>query len=165
METIWPYPEEEPAFEKSGAYTAWIAATDNKVHSGAAWRVQVKGDEMATPVERAKPSDGKSTSQRAILGALVGALETLPPVSTVDVYTNGQYVTDLIDNFNEKRACGWESSDGPLANIDLLKRIEKVRTERQIEWSVHQVTKGKQPHSSIIEHLRRLARSVCRDAS
>jgi ribonuclease HI len=99
------------------------------------------------------------------LAALAGALETLPSGSRLDVYTRLEYVLTVANNLEQWKSRGWELSERPAKNSDILQRIWEVLTKRKIELHVHHVPKGEQPHDSIIEELNLLARSKWRNAS
>lgn len=161
----WKYSEHGPSFAHVGAFNAWIGCSNLKSHSAAAWRVEPKNKTGEEAVEVVHRSDGSSTAPRAILGALAGVLETLPPDSTVDLYTNSEYVETVISNVAVWKSEGWEGPEGPRPNVEILGRIERVLRVRRIPvYPRHIVKNARDPNYEILERLKRMAKSACREA-
>lgn len=160
--TEWPYPEAEPDFDEAGEFDGWLAGSGGPEKSAAAWSVVSKADPSVF-IEKVKLSRPKSTSQRAALASLVGALEALKMESSLDCYTRSEYAVTAAENIDAWRQRGWQSTDAALANRDILLRIEEVLRTRQITLQMHHVPKGRAPHDEPIERLTRRARGKVRD--
>ncbi|WP_168991903.1 MULTISPECIES: RNase H family protein [Mesorhizobium] len=160
--TKWPYPEAEPDFDEVGEFDGWLAGSGSPGKSASAWRVVSKTDPSSF-VEKVKLSRPKGTSPRAALGSLVGALEALKRGSSLDCYTRSEYAITAAESIDVWKQRGWQSTDEPLANRDILLRIEEVLRTRQITLRMHHVPKARAPHDEIIETLTRRARGKVRD--
>lgn len=160
--TDWHYPEAQPVFAKPGEFEAWISGSGGRVRSAAVWLIRSKS---VPPVafEPVRKSEGKSSAQRAILGSLVGVLESVQPNSTIDCYTNSTYAIGAAKDHELRAARGWEGSDGPLANQPILKRIHYVLNSRHVALRMHFVGEGHEPHHSTIKRLTLRARGAWRE--
>lgn len=161
--TEWHYPEAKPDFIEPGAFNAWIAGSGSSARSAAAWRVE-SANRPGHFVEAAKSSASISTAPRALLASLAGVLEALPFGSEVKCYTRGQYAVDVAISLDAWISQGWQGSDGPLANRDILERIAHVLKSRKLVLNVCHVTKGHQEYTTV-ERLTKRARGLVRDLS
>lgn len=164
IKSEWRYPEGAPQFDQAGEFIAWLAGSGGPEKSAAAWRVEAK-EIPGLFIETVKSSDLHSTSPRAALAGLAGALEALQPGSTLAAFTRSEYVQTAANNILSWKAQDWEGSDGPLANCDILRRVERVLRERAIRLWVYHVPKGYSPHDETIERLTKRARAARRDAA
>lgn len=77
-----------------------------------------------------------TTNNRMELTAVIRGLEALKRSSTVEVYTDSQYVqqgmTSWIANWKRR---GWMTSDRkPVRNVDLWKRLDELMIGHQVAW-------------------------------
>jgi ribonuclease HI len=158
--TGWRYPEGAPQFEKAGSFDAWIAGSGSPTKSAAAYRVEPSGKPEQYIEPDAMVSDGDSTDQRGVLGALAGVVEALPARSDVTVYSRSEYAVWLKREIAKWAAENWRDGKRERSNADILKRIWKVLNERELRFEVVHVPKGQPPHDEVIERLQVKARNA-----
>ena len=78
----------------------------------------------------------QTTNNRMELTAVIRALETLQRPSTVEVYTDSQYVQKGISEWlPDWKRRGWRTADKkPVKNIDLWQRLEQVAGKHRVTW-------------------------------
>jgi ribonuclease HI len=77
-----------------------------------------------------------TTNNRMELTAVIRALESLEGPSTVEVYTDSQYVQKGISEWlpSWKRR-GWRTADKkPVKNVDLWQRLERAAAAHRVSW-------------------------------
>jgi ribonuclease HI len=77
-----------------------------------------------------------TTNNRMELMAVIRALESLESTSTVEVYTDSQYVQKGISEWlpSWKRR-GWRTADKkPVKNVDLWQRLERAAGAHRVTW-------------------------------
>lgn len=100
------------------------------------------------PVAEGSASIGEATNQYAEIMAAVMALEAVPPGSTIDLYSDSQYVVKTM-------ADGWKRR----ANLEGWIALDRAATlHRKVRW--HHVRGHSGEHWN--EHVDRLASSACR---
>ena len=92
----------------------------------------------------------KPTNNRAEYMALIRAHEVAPPGVTLKAYTDSMLllktVTEWIPSWKRK---GWKKADGsPLLNVDLVKRIDQLKTERIVTMQHVRAHTGKTDYYS-----------------
>jgi ribonuclease HI len=78
----------------------------------------------------------ETTSNRMELTAVIEALSSLwRPRSRVLILSDSRYVVNCGAQWiaGWKRS-GWRRKDGPLKNVDLLRRLDELATSHEIEW-------------------------------
>lgn len=89
--------------------------------------------------ERRKEMNGgeaETTNNRMELTAAIMALEALKGRSSVDLYTDSNYVrggiTDWIDKWQRN---GWRTAaKKPVKNVDLWQRLDTARQSHEVRW-------------------------------
>ncbi|MBU6460142.1 MAG: ribonuclease HI [Proteobacteria bacterium] len=78
-----------------------------------------------------------TTNNRMELVAVIHALETLKTACQVFLYTDSQYVQKGISEWlpNWKRRQWRTSSNGPVKNVDLWKRLDEITQNHQVSWN------------------------------
>ena len=78
----------------------------------------------------------QTTNNRMELTAVVRALEALEHSSTVDVYTDSQYVQKGISEWlPDWKRRGWRTADKkPVKNVDLWQRLEAALAPHRVQW-------------------------------
>jgi len=78
----------------------------------------------------------QTTNNRMELTAVIRALETLQRPSTVEVYTDSQYVQKGISEWlPDWKRRGWRTADKkPVKNVDLWQRLEQVAGKHRVTW-------------------------------
>ena len=78
----------------------------------------------------------QTTNNRMELTAVIRALETLERPSTVEVYTDSQYVQKGISEWlPDWKRRGWRTADKkPVKNVDLWQRLEGVAGKHRVTW-------------------------------
>ena len=80
--------------------------------------------------------ESQTTNNRMELTAVIRALEALEHSSTVEVYTDSQYVQKGISEWlpSWKRR-GWRTADKkPVKNVDLWQELERVAEKHRVTW-------------------------------
>lgn len=77
-----------------------------------------------------------TTNNRMELMAAISALESLGGASTVDLYTDSQYVRNGISSWIQNwKARGWLTADRkPVKNEDLWRRLDTARERHEVIW-------------------------------
>jgi len=83
-----------------------------------------------------KGGAAETTNNRMELTAAIEALAALKRPSSVDFYTDSQYlrggITQWIDGWKRN---GWKTADRkPVKNVDLWQRLDAVRAQHTIAW-------------------------------
>lgn len=83
-----------------------------------------------------KGGAAETTNNRMELTAAIEALAVLKRPSTVDFYTDSQYlrggITAWINNWKKN---GWRTNDRkPVKNVDLWQKLDDLRTRHQVAW-------------------------------
>jgi ribonuclease HI len=78
----------------------------------------------------------QTTNNRMELTAVVRALEALEHSSTVEVYTDSQYVQKGISEWlPDWKRRGWRTADKkPVKNVDLWQELERVAGRHRVTW-------------------------------
>jgi ribonuclease HI len=78
----------------------------------------------------------QTTNNRMELTAVVRALEALEHSSTVEVYTDSQYVQKGISEWlPDWKRRGWRTADKkPVKNVDLWQELERVAGKHRVSW-------------------------------
>jgi ribonuclease HI len=78
----------------------------------------------------------RTTNNRMELTAVIRALETLEAPSTVEVYTDSQYVQKGISEWlHAWKRRGWRTADRqPVKNIDLWQRLDRAAAPHRVSW-------------------------------
>jgi len=78
----------------------------------------------------------RTTNNRMELTAVIRALETLEEPSTVEVYTDSQYVQKGISEWlHAWKRRGWRTADKqPVKNIDLWQRLDRAAAPHRVSW-------------------------------
>ena len=78
----------------------------------------------------------QSTNNRMELTAVIRALETLEQASTVEVYTDSQYVQKGISEWlPDWKRRGWRTADKkPVKNVDLWQRLDRLAAPHRVSW-------------------------------
>jgi ribonuclease HI len=78
----------------------------------------------------------QTTNNRMELTAVVRALEALEHPSTVEVYTDSQYVQKGISEWlPDWKRRGWRTADKkPVKNVDLWQELERVAGKHRVTW-------------------------------
>lgn len=79
--------------------------------------------------------ENPSTNNRMELMAAIRALGSLKNQSTVDLYTDSEYLRQGIDKWMEewvKR--GWKRKQGQLANRELWQELHQLNQKHQVKW-------------------------------
>jgi ribonuclease HI len=80
--------------------------------------------------------ESQTTNNRMELTAVIRALEALEHSSTVEVYTDSQYVQKGISEWlpSWKRR-GWRTADKkPVKNVDLWQELERAAEKHRVTW-------------------------------
>jgi len=77
-----------------------------------------------------------TTNNRMELTAVIRALETLKHPSTVEVYTDSQYVQKGISEWlPDWKRRGWRTADKkPVKNVDLWQELERAAGRHRVSW-------------------------------
>lgn len=80
--------------------------------------------------------ENKTTNNRMELMAVIMALESLNKQCEVKLTSDSQYVLKGINEWMENwKKRGWKTAaKKPVKNVDLWKRLDKVRENHNIEW-------------------------------
>jgi ribonuclease HI len=78
----------------------------------------------------------QTTNNRMELTAVIRALETLERPSTVEVYTDSQYVQKGISEWlPDWKRRGWRTADKkPVKNVDLWQELERAAGKHRVTW-------------------------------
>ncbi len=78
----------------------------------------------------------QTTNNRMELTAVIRALEALKHPSTVEVYTDSQYVQKGISEWlPDWKRRGWRTADKkPVKNVDLWQELEQVAGKHRVSW-------------------------------
>jgi len=78
----------------------------------------------------------QTTNNRMELTAVIRALETLKHPSTVEVYTDSQYVQKGISEWlPDWKRRGWRTADKkPVKNVDLWQELERAAGKHRVTW-------------------------------
>lgn len=97
--------------------------------------VHVRDDEV---VAEDCGHDPDTTNNRMELQAIIAALELLPEDSTETIYTDSNLCVNTLEQWAagwQRR--GWKRKDGPVKNLDLVKRAYELRQRHpkvRLEW-------------------------------
>ncbi|MFW5751162.1 MAG: ribonuclease HI [Planctomycetota bacterium] len=78
----------------------------------------------------------QTTNNRMEMTGAIRALESLRKDNTpIAIHTDSKYLVDCCTNWMPgwKRR-GWKRKDGPLKNVDLLKRLDELMARHPITW-------------------------------
>ena len=77
-----------------------------------------------------------TTNNRMELTAVIRALEALKHPSTVEVYTDSQYVQKGISEWlPDWKRRGWRTADKkPVKNVDLWQELERAAGKHRVSW-------------------------------
>jgi ribonuclease HI len=80
--------------------------------------------------------ESRTTNNRMELTAVIRALEMLKDPSTVEVYTDSQYVQKGISEWLPAwKRRGWRTADKkPVKNVDLWQELERVAGKHRVTW-------------------------------
>lgn len=80
--------------------------------------------------------EGHTTNNRMELTAVIRALEALEHPSTVEVYTDSQYVQKGMSEWlPDWKRRGWRTADKkPVKNVDLWQELERVAGTHRVTW-------------------------------
>ena len=80
--------------------------------------------------------ESRTTNNRMELTAVIRALEALEHSSTVEVYTDSQYVQKGISEWLPAwKRRGWRTADKkPVKNVDLWQELERVAGKHRVTW-------------------------------
>jgi ribonuclease HI len=96
------------------------------------WAALLIYPDKQIPLSGAHPH---TTNNRMELTAAVRALQALPERSSIELYTDSEYlkkgITEWLPNW---RARNWRRKGGKLANVDLWKALDQAITIHQISW-------------------------------
>jgi ribonuclease HI len=78
----------------------------------------------------------QTTNNRMELTAVIRALESLAGPSTIEVYTDSQYVQKGISEWLAAwKRRGWRTADKqPVKNVDLWQQLEHVAAGHRVSW-------------------------------
>ena len=78
----------------------------------------------------------QTTNNRMELTAVIRALDTLGRASTVEVYTDSQYVQKGISEWlPDWKRRGWRTADKkPVKNVDLWQELERAAARHRVSW-------------------------------
>jgi ribonuclease HI len=78
----------------------------------------------------------QTTNNRMELTAVIRALESLEAPSTVEVYTDSQYVQKGISEWlQDWKRRDWRTADKkPVKNVDLWQSLERVAAAHRVTW-------------------------------
>jgi ribonuclease HI len=78
----------------------------------------------------------QTTNNRMELTAVIRALEALQHASTVEVYTDSQYVQKGISEWlSDWKRRGWRTADKkPVKNLDLWQQLDRLAAAHRIAW-------------------------------
>lgn len=116
-------------------WTVWSdgSCIGNPGPGGWAAIVLQDGEEIAV---LSGPED-RSTNQRMEMRAAVEGLARVPPGSRVTLMTDSMFVingmTKWVAGWKRK---GWRKADGgPVANLELWQRLDRLASERRVTWT------------------------------
>ncbi|MEU3754489.1 ribonuclease H [Streptomyces olivoreticuli] len=140
-----------------------IAACDgaSKGNPGPAAWAWVIADPHGRPERWAAGPLGKATNNVAELTALKDLLETVPPGTPLEVRMDSQYAMKAVTQWlpGWKRN-GWKTSGGkPVANRELVERIDELLTGREVEFRYVPA------HREDGDHLNAIADQAASDAA
>ena len=77
-----------------------------------------------------------TTNNRMELTAVIEALSALKRPSSVDLYTDSQYVQKGITEWLRSwKARGWKTaSKEPVKNADLWRKLDEISSQHQVRW-------------------------------
>jgi ribonuclease HI len=80
--------------------------------------------------------EAQTTNNRMELTAVIRALEALEHPSTVEVYTDSQYVQKGISEWlSDWKRRGWRTADRkPVKNVDLWQQLDRLAAAHRIAW-------------------------------
>ena len=80
--------------------------------------------------------ESRTTNNRMELIAVIRALESLKRPSTVEIYTDSQYVKNGIETWiNAWKRNGWRTSDRkPVKNADLWLELDRLAARHHVSW-------------------------------
>jgi ribonuclease HI len=83
-----------------------------------------------------KGGEAATTNNRMELLAAISALESLPPGTKADLYTDSQYLRDGITKWMHGwKKNGWRTSDKkPVKNQELWQRLETAAKVHEVKW-------------------------------
>jgi ribonuclease HI len=97
--------------------------------------VYVKGNNV---IDERHGADPHTTNNRMELTALIAGLEMAPPDEPVTVYSDSQLVVNTLTKWARGwEGRGWVRKEGPIANLDLVRRaweLVQQRPNARIEW-------------------------------
>ena len=108
-------------------------------------------------------SEPVSTNNRMELMAAISALEALKRPSTVELYTDSQYVKNGIMSWiHGWKRNGWKTADRkPVKNADLWQRLDQARAIHKIDWRWVKGHAG-HPENERADELARMAIAAMR---
>jgi ribonuclease HI len=77
-----------------------------------------------------------TTNNRMELTAVIRALETLKRRTTIEIYTDSQYVHNGIREWIiQWKRRGWQTTDKkPVKNVDLWQRLDELAAQHDVHW-------------------------------
>jgi ribonuclease HI len=150
------YPEQQPQFSEAGHFEAIIFGSDRPLTSGKSVAVYAIGQKGAPKFTgTGHISSGTSGEYRGYTAAAVGAVESLPPNSTIDIFTHHDVTFKAFTKWLPGwRAKGWIGSNRkPVTAAEIFQRFLHVTETRNIHWKFHLIGPG-DSHFHIIEQLR-----------
>jgi len=99
--------------------------------------------------------DSETTNNRMELTAAIKALKSFRKPSSIEIYTDSQYLQKGIEEWMEKwQARNWKGSSGKVANQDLWKMLLNAAKPHKVTWHWLQGHAG----NSLNQRVDRLAR-------
>ncbi len=82
-------------------------------------------------------AEKSTTNNRMELIAVIEALKSLPASSSVEIFSDSQYVVKGMNEWVKGwQRRGWKKSDGkPVLNDDLWKELIEIASKHQVRWS------------------------------
>jgi ribonuclease HI len=91
---------------------------------------------FGSDLQELKGGEAATTNNRMELMAAISALESLSRPSTVDLYTDSQYLRGGITDWMTKwKKNGWRTADRKaVKNVDLWQRLDTAAARHEIRW-------------------------------
>lgn len=156
MKTKDWYTEQQPEFAEAGHFEAVIFGSDRPRTSGKSAAIFAIGPKGAPKFAgTGYISTGRSGQYRGYTAAAVGAVESLSPNSTIDIFTHHDTTFRAFTEWLPQwQANGWVASDGkPVVAAEIFQRFLHVTESRNIHWKFFLIGSW-HPYYTAIEQLR-----------
>ncbi|NYG46517.1 ribonuclease HI [Bradyrhizobium sp. IAR9] len=161
-----PLPRNEP-FLPTADYVIFLDSSDlpNEDGSGPSacvWQIRTMDGRIVNDSEAKQSRTKCSDEKRALVAALVGALEAVGDGSFCLVYATGTYITDGVKHACNWKARGWRNSHNePVASPDIWDRYLELLDNRDLE--VRARSWKKEYCTELRRHLNERAKGACGD--